>query len=113
MSKSKVLAAAASFVASGSLLLGVAGANLIKVSEGKVNSVYSDAVGVLTVCYGHTSPYLRKGMTFTDRECDLLFQSDVIKHQVPLVGPRNCIRKDYHKILGREERGEGLMRRGG
>ena len=92
MSKSKVLAAAASFVASGSLLLGVAGADLIKTSEGKVNRVYPDAVGVLTVCYGHTSPYLAKGMTFTDAECDLLFRSDVIKHQAPLVGPKNCIK---------------------
>lgn len=92
MSKSKVLAAAASFVASGSLILGVAGADLIKTSEGKVNRVYSDAVGVLTVCYGHTSPLLRKGMTFTDAECDLLFRSDVIKHQAVLVGPRNCIK---------------------
>lgn len=92
MSKSKVLAGATAILASGSLLLGVVGADLIKTSEGKVNRVYTDAVGVLTVCYGHTSPYLRKGMTFTDAECDLLFRSDVVKHQVPLVGPGNCIK---------------------
>lgn len=79
-------------MAGGSLLLGVAGADLIKTSEGKVNRVYLDAVGVPTACYGHTSPHLRMGMTFTDAECDLLFRSDVVKHQVPLVGPRNCIR---------------------
>jgi len=47
---------------------------------------------VMTVCYGHTSPLLRKGMSFTDAECDLLFQSDVVKHQKVLVGPKNCIK---------------------
>lgn len=86
------MAAALSILASSSLLLGVAGANLIKASEGKVNTVYSDAVGVLTVCYGHTSPYLRKGQTYTNSECDLLFRSDVVKHQVPLIGSNNCIK---------------------
>lgn len=86
------MAAALSILASSSLLLGVAGANLIKTSEGKVNSVYADAVGVLTVCYGHTSPYLRKGQTYTDDECDMLFRSDVVKHQKPIYGPTNCIK---------------------
>ena len=49
-------------------------------------------MGVLTVCYGHTSPLLRKGMVFTNDECDLLFKSDVAKHQKVLVGPKNCIK---------------------
>ena len=90
--KSKVLAAAASVLASSSLLLGVAGSSLIKTSEGKLNAAYRDPVGIVTVCYGHTSPHLRMGMTFTDAECDLLFRSDVAKHQVVLRGPQNCIR---------------------
>lgn len=92
MSKSKVLAAAGSVLASSSLLLGIAGSNLIKTSESKLNAAYRDPVGIVTVCYGHTSPHLRMGMTFTDAECDLLFRSDVAKHQMVLRGPKNCIR---------------------
>lgn len=90
--KARVLGAAAAVVASGSLTLGVTGANLIQSSEGTIYRAYKDPVGIVTACTGHTSPYLRMGMTFTKAECDLLFKADVIKHQQVILGPRNCIK---------------------
>ena len=87
--KVKVLAAA--LAVAGTAILTTGGYDLIQQSEGKINKVYLDPVGIPTVCYGHTNSNLRLGMTFTDAECDLLFRSDVAKHQVPLLGPKNCI----------------------
>lgn len=86
--KTRVLAAAAS----GAVVLGTAGASLIQTSEGLHQKVYKDPVGILTVCWGHTSPHLRLGQTYTLGECQLLFRSDVAKHQKALYGPTNCIR---------------------
>lgn len=88
--KAKVLAAA--LTVTGAVALSISGSNLIKESEGKRNAVYRDPIGILTVCYGHVNPNLRLGMRFTDAECDLLFRSDVAKHQVPIIGPKNCIK---------------------
>jgi len=88
--KAKVLAAAMAVV--GLAVLSTGGSDLIKQSEGRVNKVYLDPVGIPTVCYGHTNPNLRLGMTFTDAECDLLFRSDVVKHQVNILGHKNCIK---------------------
>lgn len=90
--KQRVLSAAAAVVATGTLSLGVTGANLIQSSEGTIYKAYRDPVGIITACTGHTSPYLRMGMTFTKAECDLLFKSDVIKHQKVIIGKGNCIK---------------------
>lgn len=88
--KAKVLAAA--IAVAGTAALSVGGSNLIQQSEGKVNRVYLDPVGIPTVCFGHVNPHLRLGMVFTDAECNLLFRSDVVKHQAPIIGPKNCIK---------------------
>lgn len=92
--KTRVLSTAMAVVASGTLTLGTVGADLIQSSEGLRYKVYRDPVGILTVCRGHTSPYLRLGQTYTEDECDLLFKSDVIKHQVVIQpgNSQNCIR---------------------
>lgn len=81
-------------MASGSLVLGTTGATLVQQSEGLRYKAYRDPIGIVTACWGHTSPYLRMGMTFTHAECELLFKSDVIKHQVVIKpgDPKNCIR---------------------
>lgn len=52
--------------------------------EGKVNRTYVDPVGVLTSCYGHTGPELRKGQTFTDEQCLDQLQADLLKHAAAL-----------------------------
>ena len=57
--------------------------------EGKVNRTYVDPVGVLTSCYGHTGPELRKGQTFTDEQCLAQLQEDLVKHTAAL----KCIKQ--------------------
>lgn len=71
--------------------MGAAGLSLTKTSEGKVNRVYRDPVGILTACYGHTGPELRMGQTFSDAQCEAMLVDDLKKHRVALIGPRNCI----------------------
>ncbi|NIC05250.1 lysozyme [Halomonas sp. DX6] len=44
--------------------------------EGKENSAYIDPVGVVTICYGHTST-ARIGQTHSDAECERLLQQDL------------------------------------
>lgn len=91
--KQRVLAAALAVAAGGTITLGSVGSTLIQDSEGYRPRAYRDPVGIITACYGHTDPNLRLSMTFTRDECDLLFTSDVIKHQV-VIRPghmRNCI----------------------
>lgn len=57
--------------------------------EGKVNRTYVDPVGVLTSCYGHTGPELRKGQVFTDEQCLAQLQTDLVKHAAAL----ECIKR--------------------
>ncbi|TFH84720.1 lysozyme [Billgrantia azerbaijanica] len=44
--------------------------------EGKELSAYRDAVGVVTICYGHTAT-ARIGQTHTDEECERLLKGDL------------------------------------
>lgn len=73
--------------------VGAAGFALTQQSEGLRLSAYRDPVGIPTICYGHTGPDVRLGMTLTKDECDALLWSDIRKHQpVVLQGnPQNCI----------------------
>lgn len=57
--------------------------------EGKVNRTYVDPVGVLTSCYGHTGPELRKGQAFTDEQCLAQLQADLVKHAAAL----DCVKQ--------------------
>ena len=49
--------------------------------EGKRNVPYIDAVGVLTVCYGHTGPDIVKDQKYSDAECLSLLREDINEHQ--------------------------------
>lgn len=55
------------------------GAYLIAPNEGLVKSTYLDPVNILTACYGHTGPELKKGQNFTDEQCLDLLAKDVSK----------------------------------
>lgn len=57
--------------------------------EGKVNHTYVDPVGVLTSCYGHTGPGLRKGQAFSDEQCLAQLQADLVKHAAAL----ECVKR--------------------
>ncbi|WPK39679.1 endolysin [Pseudomonas phage Paride] len=62
---------------SGAIALGGA---LLAPFEGKVNKVYVDPVGILTSCYGHTGPELKKGQQFTDDQCLDQLAKDLLEH---------------------------------
>lgn len=47
--------------------------------EGVRYPTYRDAVGVLTVCYGHTGPDIVEGRTYTKDECKALLDADMSK----------------------------------
>jgi lysozyme len=52
-------------------------AALIAKWEGVRYSPYTDAVGVLTVCYGHTGPDIEQGKRYTRAECEALLDEDM------------------------------------
>lgn len=59
------------------LSLTVAGLTGIKLHEGRVNTAYQDAVGVWTVCDGHTSTAKQYiGKKVSDATCDRLLRED-------------------------------------
>lgn len=58
----------------------LSGAYLVAPFEGKENSVYLDPVNILTSCYGHTGQELKKGQTFTDKQCLDQLAVDLVKH---------------------------------
>jgi len=56
--------------------------------EGKRNHAYLDPVGIPTICYGHTGPDVRMGMTATDEQCEQWAAEDLLKADA---GVRGCI----------------------
>lgn len=58
----------------------LAGSGTVSYFEGKVNHTYVDPVGILTSCYGHTGPELKKGQTFSDTECLVQLAEDLVEH---------------------------------
>ena len=48
--------------------------------EGCRLTAYLCPAGVPTICYGHTGPEVRKGMTITQAEADELLRKDVERH---------------------------------
>jgi lysozyme len=53
------------------------GVNLIKSFEGLKLQAYIDAVGILTIGYGHTGPDVHKGMTITEAQATDLLHKDL------------------------------------
>lgn len=54
-------------------------ATMIRPLEGVEHKPYQDAVGVLTVCYGHTGSDIIKSKTYTSSECEQLLNKDLAK----------------------------------
>ena len=63
-------------------------APLISKWEGVRYQPYRDAVGVLTVCYGHTGPDIVPGKAYTKAECDALLDADMAEADAVV---RKCI----------------------
>ncbi|MCL1124224.1 lysozyme [Shewanella surugensis] len=61
------------------------GGALIAEHEGQVLSSYSDPVGVLTSCYGHTGAELKDNQTFTEKECLEQLATDLSQHNYQLM----------------------------
>lgn len=54
--------------------------------EGRVYHVYRDSGGVPTVCEGHTGPDVKMGQTYTEKQCNSLFQKDLSRFKVAVEG---------------------------
>lgn len=72
---------------------GVAGVSLIQEFEGKSNAAYIDPVGIPTICYGHTGPEVRRGLTYTDAQCTAILHEDIRVHRA---GLNRCIRRNLN-----------------
>lgn len=57
--------------------------------EGKENAAYLDAVGIPTICYGHTAT-AEPGQTASDEQCQALLNTDM---RYALASMTHCIRK--------------------
>ena len=53
-------------------------------AEGFHQKVYTDPIGLPTVCVGHMDKALKKGETFSIEECMAMFATDWKKHQAQL-----------------------------
>lgn len=71
-------------VAAGALSIA---APVVMMFEGTANETYLDAVGIPTICYGHTAT-AEPGMTATDAECAQLLQTDM---RMALSGIAACV----------------------
>jgi len=60
---------------------------LVMAWEGYRSLVYRDPVGRLTVCYGHADQALHEGALYTRKECQDLFEADLLEH----AGVLECI----------------------
>lgn len=59
--------------------------------EGEVLKTYSDPVGILTACVGHTGQDVRLGKYYTEKECTELFVQDLRKAQAAV---KRCIKRE-------------------
>lgn len=78
-----------------STALVLAGAGTVSYYEGKENKVYVDPVGILTSCYGHTGPELKKGQVFTDDQCYESLAEDLVAHDKILMSVVKVPMTDY------------------
>lgn len=62
----------------------LSGAYLIAPSEGYVEGVYVDPVGIVTSCYGHTGPDIKLGQKLSEQDCVRQFAKDLDKHNKEL-----------------------------
>ena len=53
---------------------------LVKQFEGLSTTAYRDAVGVLTIGYGHTGPEVVEGLTWTPEQCEAQLAGDISTH---------------------------------
>ena len=53
--------------------------------EGSPTTPYHDAVGVVSVCNGHTGPDVKMGQRYTKEQCQQLLVDDLVKHAAPVL----------------------------
>ena len=57
------------------------GVDLIKLFEGLRFDAYYDAVGVLTIGYGHTGPDVKINSRINDQQAEILLKKDLAKFE--------------------------------
>jgi lysozyme len=72
-------------------LVGTAGVGTIKHFEGLEQRPYIDAVGIRTVCYGHTGQFVRGNHIRTVAECEEILGHDILVHAR---GVQRCLRRE-------------------
>lgn len=65
-----------------------AAAAFISPHEGLRQEPYYDPVGILTVCYGHTGSDVKKGVRYSEEQCQRILRNDIERHAEAL----NCIK---------------------
>lgn len=65
-----------------------AAAAFIAPHEGLRQEAYYDPVGILTVCYGHTGPDVKKGLRYSEEQCQRILKNDIQRHAEAL----DCIK---------------------
>lgn len=58
------------------------GIMLIKKFEGCKLKAYKDAVGILTIGWGHTGPDVHVGQTISEREAEWLLKTDLLRFEI-------------------------------
>lgn len=72
-------------LATGGIAVALAGTLLVAPFEGKVNKTYLDPILLVTSCFGHVSPDLKLGQTFTDDQCFDQLEKDLALHDKQLL----------------------------
>ncbi|GLP95299.1 hypothetical protein GCM10007895_06050 [Paraferrimonas sedimenticola] len=65
-------------------------------------TTYVDPAGIMTACYGHTSPKLKEGQVFTEAECLEKLAKDLSRHNdalLKLTAPLHLTRGEHIAYL--------------
>ncbi|MGE4259997.1 lysozyme [Shewanella sp.] len=63
----------------------LSGGVMIATEEALVTGSYLDPVDIITACYGHTSPTLTPGQTFTEEQCLAQLAKDLVRYNNQLM----------------------------
>jgi lysozyme len=70
-------------------IIGAVGLSTIMAAEGIRTKTYLDPVGIPTICYGHTGPDVKLGITLTVEQCKSILLKDIAFHRK---GVEQCIK---------------------
>jgi Phage-related lysozyme (muraminidase) len=69
--------------------MGATAVSMVQAHEGLRTKAYLDPVGIPTICYGHTGPEVKLGLTYTVERCNDILLKDIALHRA---GVEKCIK---------------------